>query len=1515
MVRSRVAALLAVMVLLAGIALPGRAAASQICQQLNGPFALLAGAGNGLNFRERFVQGETLSFIPVFTENYSWGVTIRRPSGGTAFISGGPVRRDILINETGFYEVRLENFSNVRLNFEVRCTPYSEMTPATLPDPVYGVPYSLQLGLDPADASLGFFEGAGELPPGLTLSQGGLISGTPSRPGTYSFFVRGVVNGTNQERSITRYTVTVATPSVALPSTLPSGSFGTAYSQTVSATGGIAPYTYRVTAGTLPAGLDLATSGALTGTPTSTGTSTFTVTATDRNSYSGAASYTLAISPPSITVTPATLPNGAIGSAYSQSLSASGGVGSYTYGVTGALPAGVTLSSAGILSGTPTAGGAFSFTVTATDQSGGTGPFTGSRPYTLTIAAPTLSLAPASLPSGRVGRGYNATVAASGGTAPYAYRVSGGALPDGITLAADGTFSGSPTAAGRFNVTVTATDSSSGSGPFSADRAYAIDVIAEDLVVTAGPAGGAMVGAGYTQGNSARGGLAPYVYALASGALPVGTTLNTATGTVSGTPTTAGPFSYVIRATDGQTPQVSADAAVDGTIAQAAQTITFTTAAPSPALVGGTYSVAATASSGLAVTLTVDPAAAGICTIAGGTLSLTGAGTCTVNADQPGNANIAAAPRVQQSFAVTRATQSVSFTSTPPSPALVGSSYPVSATASSGLPVALSIDPTAANACSISGAIVTLTGAGTCTVNADQAGDGAFTPAPRVQQSFAVTQAGQTIAFTSTPPSPARAGATYNVSATATSGLTVDLTIDPAASGVCAISGALVSLTGAGTCTINADQPGNATYLAAARVQQSFGVSQADQTIAFTSQPPTDAQVGGAPYTPTVSATSGLPVSLAIAPSSAGVCAVSGGVVSFTALGTCTIIATQAGNAIFAAAPPVQQSFAVTVPARPIITVPPTSMPIQNEPGASLTIDLSPYLTGEVTGIVIDQQPANGTLTLGSGSTLIYTPNPGYSGTDSFTFRAIGPGGTSSPAAVSITVIPARPTAGPRAANVLAGRPISIDLLAGASGSPFTGAAIVSVTPADGADIRLVESGTANDRRYSLDFTSRPAFAGGAVTILYTLTNGGGTSQPLTLTVTVEPRPDPSADPEVRGLEAAQSEASRRAARTQISNFGRRLEQLHSDAPRGGFSVSLTPGVALGGTAADPRFAGAQDRSQIERLDANGLPLRASAGGDLLLGNTPVGADGSVGRASNDTDGAAAVPSQVGGGDGGRAVGAIQWWANGTATIGRRDPVTGADELSFTTSGLSTGADIRIAPGLTIGAGAGLGRDRSDVGDNGSRLDASSWSAAVYGSIRPVDGLFVDLLAGIGGLDFDITRYVTATDTLAQGQRSGDMMFGSVTVGIDRSAQGRRWSFYGGVEASRAELGDYSEVGPLGYSLIYDSRTLESLNGLIGARVELEYMSSGGIRLTPRGRFEYRYDFQRAGSQRVRFNDWLDGPSYLIDSDGWARGRVSLELGLGLGLRGGWQLGADLRGEAAGASQSIGIRVDISKDF
>jgi len=205
--------------------------------------------------------------------------------------------------------------------------------------------------------------------------------------GSGTFALRNASPGTaHVVVDVAGYFVTTCEPIALSPATLPNGSTTTTYSQTITASGGSAPYAFTVSAGALPPGLTLSTAGELSGPPGQGGSFDFTVTATDAKGCQGSRAYTLVVDCPTISLTPATgaLPGGLYGQLYALSaFTASGGAAPHSFAVTaGVLPPGFLLASDGNLtSHTPTTTGAFSFTITATDAGG----CTGSAAYTLTV--------------------------------------------------------------------------------------------------------------------------------------------------------------------------------------------------------------------------------------------------------------------------------------------------------------------------------------------------------------------------------------------------------------------------------------------------------------------------------------------------------------------------------------------------------------------------------------------------------------------------------------------------------------------------------------------------------------------------------------------------------------------------------------------------------------------------------------------------------------------------------------------------------------------------------------------------------------------------------------------------------------------------------------------------------------------------------------------------------------------------------------------------------------------------
>ncbi len=204
--------------------------------------------------------------------------------------------------------------------------------------------------------------------------------------------------------------------------------------------------------------------------------------------------------------------------------------------------------------------------------------------------------------------------------------------------------------------------------------------------------------------------------------------------------------------------------------------------------------------------------------MAGQTVHLTGAGSCTITASQNGDGQYLPATSASQTFAIQRGAQTITFFALP-NRTYGDADFTVGAAASSGLTVSLN----AAGNCAVTVNTVHLSGVGSCTITASQPGNGNYNPAPNVSQTFAILEPkqAQTISF-SAPLNKTFGDPDFLVSATASSGLSVSFS----AAVNCTMNGTnTVRLTGVGSCTVTASQAGNSSYLPAANVSQSFTIS------------------------------------------------------------------------------------------------------------------------------------------------------------------------------------------------------------------------------------------------------------------------------------------------------------------------------------------------------------------------------------------------------------------------------------------------------------------------------------------------------------------------------------------------------------------------------------------------------------------------------------------------------------------------------------------------------------------
>ncbi|MEK6283944.1 MAG: MBG domain-containing protein, partial [Acidobacteriota bacterium] len=393
---------------------------------------------------------------------------------------------------------------------------------------------------------------------------------------------------------------------------------------------------------------------------------------------------------------------------------------------------------------------------------------------------------------------------------------------------------------------------------------------------------------------------APFIVsANASSGLPVSFSVIAGPATIAGsTVSLTGAGVVTVRASQAGDAAYNPAPSVDQsfTVAKASQTISFG-ALPNRTYGDPPFNLSATSSSGLSVIFQV---LSGLASISGtNTVNINGVGTVTIRAMQLGNSNYDPAPPVDQSFTVGKANQTITF-DVLANKTFGEPTFNVSATSSSGLPISFII---MSGPATISGNAISITGVGVVTVRASQAGDGNFNEATTVDRAFSVVKANQTITFN------ALAGmifgdAPFNVNATSTSGLPVSLSI---ISGPATVSGNTLTISGAGTVIVRASQAGNENYNSALPVEQSFGVSKANQIITFDSIP--SKTFGDAPFVLSAASSSGLPVSLQVI---SGPATLSGASLTLTGTGTVTVSASQPGDSNYHAATSVNRTFIVT---------------------------------------------------------------------------------------------------------------------------------------------------------------------------------------------------------------------------------------------------------------------------------------------------------------------------------------------------------------------------------------------------------------------------------------------------------------------------------------------------------------------------------------------------------------------------------------------------------------------------
>ena len=398
-----------------------------------------------------------------------------------------------------------------------------------------------------------FTRTSGLLPNSLNLSSAGVITGTPSAAGTFTFVVQ--VQDASGRTASKSYTINIVDPLLQTTGALPDGLSGNPYTTTLTAFGGYGPHTWGIYSGTLPVGLSLdSAGGVVSGIPAEATSQIVVISVHDAEGRIAYKTYTFNVYDP-LQVSTTTLPNGLVNDPYSEMVRRTGGKPPFSFSSDVALPTGLSLNpTTGEIYGTPSAKGGRNFVVTVKDSFSPT-PQTVTQPLTLRIVDVLTITSGAILPPAQKGVVISPLIlTAKGGPSPFTWSLVSGYLPEGITLnAATGAISGTPKDRGDFVFTIRCTDNNKA----TADKQFFLH-ISETLVITTTVVPDGAKDTPYSAQLTATGGVKPYTWSIKTGTLPTGLTIDSKTGTIYGTPNARITSSFTVQVADSDAPAQTA---------------------------------------------------------------------------------------------------------------------------------------------------------------------------------------------------------------------------------------------------------------------------------------------------------------------------------------------------------------------------------------------------------------------------------------------------------------------------------------------------------------------------------------------------------------------------------------------------------------------------------------------------------------------------------------------------------------------------------------------------------------------------------------------------------------------------------------------------------------------------------------------------------------------------------------------------------------------------------------------
>lgn len=543
------------------------------------------------------------------------------------------------------------------------------------------------------------------------------------------------------------------------------------------------------------------------------------------------------------------------------------------------------------------------------------------------------------------------------------------------------------------------------------------------------------------------------------------------------------------------------------------------------------------------------------------------------------------------------------------------------------------------------------------------------------------------------------------------------------------------------------------------------------------------------------------------------------------------------------------------------------------------TLNVSSCLFGGfvATGATIVSSAGHG-VALVSGTIITYTPKANYFGGDSFTYVATGPGGTSPPGVVNVTVT---------------GRP-----------DPTKDAVAMAVIAAQAETAQRFSRAQISNFQRRMEALHRPPGATGG---------SGGSLQ--------------GTAPVVPGAAFAAAGSGPVSAATVAPGLSAYQQGVTGTSPASiAASNNATPTAnanAIGAALALPRTIGAdivgqQGNGLVNRLEQVAQPMREAEALNALASGTGIKAlpfsDSVISLIKSRSVDLASVGTAAGLNTTPDKTGKTNYWIEGVASFGTRDATGGFSSTEFSSNGITIGMDQRINDQLAWGMGLGYGRDKASIGTDGSVNRSKGYSLAVYGSYQLGTNTYLDGMLGVGTLDFDSRRFVAPANDFAVAQRNGTQLFGSLTGGYEFRDKNTLISPYGRFDFASNRLDSATEVGAGAFALTYFGQTSTSVQGALGLRAESAHSTSFGYAI-PRVRAELRHEFKGSGQAFVGFADGVGG-RFAVTPNTAARNSLVLGLGSDFLLRDGLTLSMEYQLSHSFSNDSgYALRLRLSKDF